>query len=78
MVWFSHPLMSALPSLYLAVRMLKVAFRCCCGLLPSFFYHWPSFRLFGFIILDGCSSPMMTSLLLVDLVEMAKLGPSSH
>jgi hypothetical protein len=33
---------------------------------PSFFHHWPSFKLFGLIILGGHSSPMMTSLPLVN------------
>jgi hypothetical protein len=31
-----------------------------------FFCHWPSFGLFGLIILDGHSSPMTTSLPLAD------------
>jgi hypothetical protein len=30
-------------------------------LAPSFFCHWPSFRLFALIILGGRYSPMMTS-----------------
>jgi hypothetical protein len=38
--------MPALPSLYIAMRMSKVAFGRCYGLSPSFFYHWPPFRLF--------------------------------
>ncbi len=37
------------------------------GIWASFFCHWPSFGLFGLIILGGCSSPTMTSLPLVDL-----------
>jgi hypothetical protein len=35
-------------------------------LAPSFFCHWPHFRLFGLIILGGHSSPTMTPLPLVD------------
>jgi hypothetical protein len=35
-------------------------------LAPSFFRHWPSFGLFGLIILGGRSSPMKTSLPLVN------------
>jgi hypothetical protein len=41
-----EPLMLALPSLYLGMRMSKVVFGRHCNLLPSFFFHWPSFRLF--------------------------------
>jgi hypothetical protein len=67
MVQFLQPLMLALPSLYLAMRMSKVSLGHRCGLLPSIFCHWPSFRLFGLIILAGHSSPMTTSLPLVDL-----------
>jgi hypothetical protein len=67
MVQFSHLLMPALPFLYLVMRMLKVAFGRRCGLLPSFCCQWSSFGLFGLIILGGRSSPMTTSLPLVDL-----------
>jgi hypothetical protein len=66
MAQFLRPLMSALPSLYLAMKMSKVAFEHRYGLLPSFFYHWTSFRLFGLIILGDRSSPMMTFLPLVN------------
>jgi hypothetical protein len=66
MVWFSRSLMLVMPSFYLAKRMSKVAFGRFCGLLILLFCHWPSFGLFGLIILSGRSSPMMTSLPLVD------------
>jgi hypothetical protein len=46
MVQFLWPLMPALPSLYLAIRMSKVSFGRHYGLLPLFFCHWPSFGLF--------------------------------
>jgi hypothetical protein len=55
------PLTPALPSLYLSMRMSKVAFGWRCSLPPSFFCHWPSIGLFGLIILGGRSSPLMTS-----------------
>jgi hypothetical protein len=47
MIQFLRSLMAALSSLYLARRMLKVAFGHCCGLFLSFFCHCPSFKLFG-------------------------------
>jgi hypothetical protein len=57
---FRAPLMSALPSLYLAMRISKVAFGHRCGLPSSFFCHWLSFGLFG-----SHSSPMTMSLPLI-------------
>jgi hypothetical protein len=68
MIQFLRSLMSAQPSLYLAMRMSNVALGHCYGLLLSFFCHCPSFGLFGLIILGGCSSPMTTSLALVNSV----------
>jgi hypothetical protein len=49
MVRFSRSLMPALPSLYLAMMMSKMAFGRYCGLLLLFFCHWPSFGLSDFI-----------------------------
>jgi hypothetical protein len=56
---------SGLPSLYLAMRMSKVAFGQRCDLPPSFLCHLPYFGLSRLIILGGHSSPMMTSFPLV-------------
>jgi hypothetical protein len=48
--------MLALPSLYLAMRMLKVTFEQDCGLPLSFFFHRPISRFLGLIILSSLFS----------------------
>jgi hypothetical protein len=69
MVQFSCPLMLTLPSLYLAMRMSKVGFRCRCSLFPSFFCHRPSFRLFW---LDHPRRPLLSY---DSLLALGRLSP---
>jgi hypothetical protein len=44
------------------MRILKVVTGRFCSLLLSFFYHWPSFGLFGLIILGGLSSGLSNTM----------------
>jgi hypothetical protein len=46
MVWFLRPLKPALPSLYLVMRMSKVAFGHCCGLPPLILLPFATFWTF--------------------------------
>jgi hypothetical protein len=77
MVQFLRPLMSVLPSSYLAMRMSKVSFRCHYGSPPPRsstignplgFLAWSS----SMVILLLWWPPLLTQ------PEMAKPGPSSH